>query len=104
MNFEIFVEFLVDPSKLQPIMEEAKVDLHNGIIYLKDKLAIESQVHLFSEEMTDDLIEFKENDFTYIQLFPLKMAIDLISDFSRAERLSNRQLSERLIHYAIYDA
>ena len=104
MNLETFVEYLVDLAKLQTLMDEAGVDIHNGTIYLENKLDLDSQVQLIPEEETDDLLEIVVNGTKYIQLFPLHMAIHLASDYLQAEKLTSRQLAEKLLHYAIFDA
>ena len=102
------VEYLVEPQRLSEICsdpfpaEEKDVVL----IYMKERLDLNSDIRLFRIRDTEDEISYEKNGTRYLQLFPLEHAISLIeSDLNLKNRgYPNSKIAEALLEYRIFDA
>jgi hypothetical protein len=102
------VEYLLNPDKLAELYEKEDFnpDEDEILIYMKEKVDIESEIVFFYlDEAEDDLIYVKDG-IEYHQLFPVQYAVELIeSDLDlKGKGYSNTVIAERLIEYWKNDA
>ncbi|WP_295794147.1 hypothetical protein [Mucilaginibacter sp.] len=74
------------------------------LIYMIEFLTIDSEIVLFEIEETEDDLLFQKNGISYIQLFPVNYAKELIEDFSRLGYDDDLKIARRLLEYRINDA
>jgi len=81
-------------------------DSEDILMYMKDSLSIDSDVFIFELDETDDHLTYVKDGQTYLQLFPIDHAVDLIEfDLDLKDKgYSNKAIAERLLEYRINDA
>ncbi|WP_295230294.1 hypothetical protein [uncultured Chryseobacterium sp.] len=108
MNYLNFVDYLINPEKLESLYKKLQVNEESEalIVYLKDSLDLTSEISIFGIEETDGDLVFKKDGTKYIELFPIDYAVDLIeSDLDLKDRgYSNEYIAKRLLEYRVNDA
>ena len=106
MQLQNLVQLIVESwdSGKPPIEEQLGLDLETTDIYMKDKIYINSELHFFDTEQTEEYISYVKDGQEYIELFMLWHAIELIEDFIKIGKLSIKDTTLRLIEYRIKDA
>jgi len=81
------------------------VDFDTIDLYLKDKLALDSEIIFPDNETTPNTIVITIDDAEYENLFPLYMAQEMIEGYATGyPNLSDAEIAQRLLDYAINDA
>jgi len=108
MKLEGLIGFLLSPEKFERLYADFQLDPSSGaiMIYMENKLAIDSSITLFEVEETEDDLEFTKDGVTYIQLFPVFHAINLIEkDLGlKSSNLKHLEIAQRLLDYRLHDA
>lgn len=108
MKLVEFVDYLVNPEKLESFYEEKglNVESESLLIYMKQTINIDSEIVFFEMEETDDEVLFSKDGIEYLQLFPISHAVELIeSDLDLKDKgYTNLQIANRLVEYRIHDA
>ena len=97
----------MNPESLEQLYIEQGVNTESEclLIYMNDKLEINSEVRIFEIEETEDDLSFEKEGIHYVQLFPIYMAQEMIEDFFKAYSTeSNLDIAKRLLDYRINDA
>lgn len=104
MKYIEMVEFLVSGTSRTELYrrEGVSTDSEALLIYLKEELAINSEVVIFELEETDDLLNYDKDGVPYVQLFPMDYALELIENDFRG--CSAIETAERLLQHRITDA
>lgn len=107
MKLQDLIPYLENTTSLERLYSEVSFgrDDINLLIYMEDKLDVGSDVYLYSEEETNDLIVFLKDGKRYIQLFPVEFAVYLIEfDLDLKDKgLSDLEIAEQLVKYALLD-
>jgi hypothetical protein len=107
MKLETLVEYLLNPESLENLFLGMKLDPESAavLIYMENRLAIDSEIHLFAVEETEDELEFEKEGVTYFQLFPIFHTIKLIkSDLElKDSEIPHIKIAERLLEYRLND-
>lgn len=108
MKLTEIINFLVNPGQLDKLyqLQALNVDSEAILIYMEGMLDLESEVILFEIEETEDDLVFDKEEMSYIQLFPLDYAVDLIETdlYLLNKGYSNLEIAERLLEYRKKDA
>jgi len=108
MNLVGLIKYLFDPKLLQTLYQEQGInqDSEALLIYLKEKLSLNSEVEIFEIEETEDDLILEKEGVRYIQLFPVDYAVDLInSDLElRGKGYPDIEIAKRLLKYREKDA
>jgi len=108
MKLTEFVEYLVNPSKLKSWYIRQNIDENSEslAIYMKGSLNIESDIYIFDFDETEGNIEIQKDGIKYIAMLSIYMAQDFIESdiLPQKEGLINKDIANRLLAYAIYDA
>ncbi|UQB67782.1 hypothetical protein [Epilithonimonas zeae] len=108
MKYIDFIDYLINPEKLNDLYEKLNVDVESEalIVCLKDSLDISSEVSIFGIEETEGDLVFEKEGQKYIELFPVDYAIDLVdSDLElKGKGYSNSHIAKRLLDYRLNDA
>jgi hypothetical protein len=108
MKLVNLIDYLINPSRLNKLYKEENIncDTEALLIYMEEKLDIDSNIEFFTIEETEDNLIYKKNNINYFQLFPVEHAVELIeSDLNlKGKELSNLQIANRLLEYRIKDA
>ncbi|GGG53298.1 hypothetical protein [Hymenobacter glacieicola] len=86
------------------VEEQLGLDIETSDIYMKDKIDIDSELHFFDIEETEEYILYVKDGQEYTELFMLWHAIELIEEYIKLEKLSIKDTALRLIEYRIKDA
>lgn len=102
------IKYLVHTENLKDLYKGKAINSESEalFIFLKDTIDLQSEVYIFDLEETDGKMNYTKDGVTYIQIFPLDLAIDLIeSDLQLKDKgYSDLQIARRLLEYRIYDA
>jgi hypothetical protein len=108
MKIVELISFLKSKEKLEELYKVFNLSLNSEcvLIYMKEKIDIDSDIFFFEIEDTEDNIEFIKEGLVYIQLFPLFYASELITlDLDLLNKgFDNLQIAQRLIEYRINDS
>jgi hypothetical protein len=107
MKLEELVPYLMNSKKLEKFLEkELNQESEALLIYMLNELDLKSEISIFEIEETDDDLVFEKDGETYIQLFPIEYAIELIeSDLElKDNEYSDLEIAQRLLEYRIKDA
>jgi hypothetical protein len=107
MRLTTIVDYLINPSKLDELYEREGLNSESDtlLIYMSDTLDIHSEIQFFDMEETEDELVYQKNGMTYVQLFPVEYAIELIDDLDlRGKNYTDSEIARRLIEYRIKDA
>lgn len=108
MKLKEFINYLLEPEKLEILCSEQNYagDIDSLLIYMKDRLDLNSDIFLFDIEETDDDIVYNKNGDQYIQLFPIDHSIELIETILDLKDKGNsiESIAKRLLEYRIKDA
>lgn len=108
MKLVSLIEYLINPDTLIQLYSEQSLNLESEalLIYMRDKLDMNSEIKLFEIEETEDNLVFEKDEVKYIQLFPVDYAIDLIeSDLNLKNKgYSSSEIAKRLLEYRLKDA
>jgi hypothetical protein len=75
-------------------------------IYMAKPFGIDTELAFFEIERTDGRIEHESNGEIYFNLFNFYYFIDVIEESKSLEnkRLTDEELANKLLHYALFDA
>ena len=107
MNFINFIDYLINPEKLDNLLSELNVDRESEafIACLKDSLDVNSEISVFGIEETEGKLEFEKNGNKFIELFPLEMLEEMTTEYVNTyKNMSHSEIAQRLIDYRINDA
>lgn len=107
MKLSDLIEYLRDTSKLDQLYmdENINVDTEAVEIYMKEALSLESEIKFFRIEETGDDLVFDKDNITYIQLFPVDHAIEVLGFLNLEEgKYDKFETARRLLDYRIKDA
>jgi hypothetical protein len=108
MKLTDIIEYLISPERLGELFQEQGLDNESEVllIYMKERLAIDSDIAVFKIEETEDDQVFDQGGIQYVQLFPVDYAIQLIEyDLNlKAKGHSNLEIAKKLLNYRHNDA
>lgn len=107
MILEDLIPHLLQHRTLGAIYSDLKIASVSEaiLIYMKDRLAIESDIVFFEIEETDDEQYYTRDGVDYVQLFPVELAIEFLDMLNlRRPELTPRDIAIRLIEYRLNDA
>jgi hypothetical protein len=102
------IDYLVMPSKLEAFYREHGINEESESlsICMQNSLSIDSDVAIFGIEETGEHINFQKDGIDYVDMLPVDLAIDLIESGLglKHKDVTNLDIANRLLEYAIYDA
>jgi effector-binding domain-containing protein len=108
MKIVELISFLKSEEKLEEFCKVYDLIQNSEciLIYMKEKIDIDSDIFFFAIEDTEDNIKFIKEDIVYIQLFPLFYASELITlDLDLLNKgFDNLEIAQRLIEYRVKDS
>jgi hypothetical protein len=101
------IDYLIEPNKLGELYVEEQLNVASEalLIYMINRLDLDSEIIFFEIEETEDNLLFLKNGIQYVQLFPIEYAIELIeSDLNLKDKgYSNSEIANRLLAYRLKD-
>ena len=107
MNLVELIPHLKTIEKAEALMNKVApgVDSDTIDLYLKDKLALDSEIIFPDNETTPNTIVITIDDAEYENLFPLYMAQEMVEGYATGyPNLSDTEIAQHLLDYAINDA
>lgn len=107
MNFINFIDYLINPGKLNDLLTELNVnrDSEALIACLKGSVDLNSEVSILGIEDTDGKLIFERDGTRFIELFPLEMVQEMATEYvNQYKNISHYEIAQRLIDYRINDA
>lgn len=107
MKLTDLIDYLRSPNKLNQLLVEEQLNTDSEVIeiYMKDSLSLESEIKFFEIEETEDNLNFEKDGVTYVQLFPVDHAIEVLGFLNMPrESHENFDVAKRLLEYRIKDA
>src|SRR5258708_38506569 len=82
------------------------VEFNQVDIYMKNRLALNSEIIFVDEETTDYKVQIEINGEKYINLFPLSMLQEMVAAQKNNffDRRADIEIAERLLEYRAKDA
>jgi hypothetical protein len=101
------IDYLIEPNRLRELYVEEQLNVASEalLIYMINRLDLDSEIIFFEIEETEDNLLFLKNGIQYVQLFPIEYAIELIeSDLNLKDKgYSNSEIANRLLAYRLKD-
>ncbi|MEM7105927.1 MAG: hypothetical protein AAF502_22520 [Bacteroidota bacterium] len=108
MNLEELVTYFRNEGSFKQFCESRSLALDTEVveIYMKKPISIENDLAFFEIEKSGGNLEHTENEITYFYLFDFYYFLDAIeeSNNDNNQSLSNAELAQQLLAYAINDA
>ena len=108
MKLVDLVPYLIGKKKLETLYQQKPLDSDSAaiLVYMKDELAIESDLRFLRIEDTADEINFTLDGVRFVQLFPLGHLNELThSDLNLVNKgYSDFEIAQRLFDYRLNDA
>jgi len=107
MNLVELIPHLKTIEKAEVLIKEVAPGIYFDTIdlYLKDKMALDSEIIFPDGETTPDTIVITIDDAQYENLFPLYMAQEMVEEYAgNYPNLSDTEIAQHLLDYAINDA
>lgn len=107
MNLIQLIPHLKTIEKTQALTKKVApgIDFDSIDLYLKDKLALDSEIIFPDSEATPNTIVITIDDTKYENLFPLYMAQEMVEGYVTGyPNLSDMEIAQHLLDYAINDA
>lgn len=108
MKLTELVGFLNRPDQLALMVAGLGLDYESDevLVYMKERLHLESDLRFFRLFETDDDLIFIQDGINYVQLFPLKYMVRLAQfDLGITNSgFNDQQIAQRLLRYRIKDA
>lgn len=102
------VKYFRHGGSYKSFCEEKSLDQESEVveIYMKQPLALNSDLGFFEIEKTEGAYEFSDNNINYTNLFDFYYFLDAIEDSNNAtnSNLTDDDLTKILFEYAINDA
>ena len=75
-------------------------------VYMEERKQLESNVRVFAPEETGDESCFEHEGHTYVELLPVSLAVDLLTQEPALQGplVTDTTRAERLVQYSVYDA
>ncbi len=107
MKLTDLIDYLTRVKQLEELYQKYNVsqDSEALLIYLQNKLSLQSPVIIFEIEETDDYLVFEKEGVKYEQLFSVNHTIELLEDLELKDNgHSNLEIAKRLLKYRKNDA
>ncbi|HEX5155159.1 MAG TPA: hypothetical protein VFW07_27145 [Parafilimonas sp.] len=108
MKLDELIKYLINPQDLEELylMQGLNTESEALLIYMKGNLDLKSEIIIFELEETADNLLYKKDGISYIQLFPIDYAVELIESVLnlRTKANSNLEIAKRLLEYRQKDA
>ena len=100
------IPYLRNDNRLKELYIKEKLNLESEavLIYMTESLKFESELTFFDIEETEDNLYYKNNGISYVQLFPLNYAVELVNSWLEVQDLSDQDIAKSLLNYRIKDA
>lgn len=100
------IPYLRNDNRLKELYIKEKLNLESEavLIYMTESLKFESELTFFDIEETEDDLYYKNNGISYVQLFPLNYAVELVNSWLEVQDLSDQDIAKSLLNYRIKDA
>jgi len=107
MNLLKAISYLKNQGGSAQMIIEESIDIDPDFLslFMIEKLHVDSEIVFFDYDNIPPKNEFELDGVKYVELFPLSLLEDLISDFSALpEYNTDLKLAKRLLKYRINDA
>ena len=109
MKFIELIKYLQDESTLEKFYLENNISFEeeSPLAYMENELHIDSEIHLFMLEETEDEVLIEKSGKRFIQLFPLDLGVEFYSYFEEEFekwKYTEEQKAIRLLKYRLNDA
>lgn len=107
MNYLNFIDYLINPEKLDILLNDLNVDTESEVLIVcfKDSIDINSEIAIFAIEETDGDLIFERDGNKYIELFPLDALQEMVEEYVNTyKNISNNEIGQRVIDYRLNDA
>ncbi|MBB6126836.1 hypothetical protein [Mucilaginibacter lappiensis] len=100
------IPYLRNDNRLKELYAKEKLNLESEavLIYMTGSLKLESELTFFDIEETEDDLYYKNNGISYVQLFPINYAVELVNSWLEVQDLSDQDIAKSLLNYRIKDA
>ena len=108
MNLEELVKYFRKGGSFEEFCISQELDLNSEVIeiYIPDPKSIKAELEFFEIEKTEGRIKITSDGLLYHNLFDFYFFLDAIMELKekKHENLSDKEIAQKLLSYAIHDA